>query len=89
MVRVYHYVACGVVTMSPSPPSRSWQIVAPVAGYPASVPLQSRHFDGAWDYSGPTWDGTDQQKAGGVFATFTANGAQTYRGSGHPVYQLV
>ncbi len=68
------------------PPEQVWARAQ--EGYPAAVPFKVEHFDMAWDYSGPVWDGTARQKAGGVWACFRPDGEQSYDGSGFPAYRL-
>lgn len=70
--------------------ARVWKLVGwgRDEGYPATVPLKSTHWEGAWDYSGPVWDGTVKQKSGGVFATFSKEGKQSYQGGATPSYRL-
>lgn len=62
-------------------PAREWRLPAPVAGFPASIPFEVKHYGPAWDYCGPTWDHTERQKSGGVWANFYADGTQTYMGA--------
>lgn len=67
-----------------SAPVKVWRRVRTtrdVEHYPYTIPLAPEHFAGAWDYDGPTWDGTEKQRDGGVYAAFGPDGQPTYRGA--------
>ena len=74
-----------------SAPRRVWRrccLLRCWEDYPYEVPLDPSHFTGAWDYSGPAYDGMRDWPMG-TYATFDKTGRLAYRGGSTPGYELV